>query len=62
VQHDEKRWFRVRAAITHDIQQFVQAANRDEALEVYWGIDITDTGDVVDETVLEIEECEDPVK
>jgi hypothetical protein len=35
---------------------------RDEALEVYWGIDLTDTGDLVDETVLEIEECEDPLK
>jgi len=52
----------VRAAITYDTQHFVQAANRDEALKVYWGIDITDTGDIVDETVLEIEECDAPVK
>jgi hypothetical protein len=62
VQHQEKRWFRVRASIIYDIQHFVQAANRDEAREVYWGIDITDIGEAVDEIFLEIEECEDPVK
>ena len=60
MQHDDKQWFRVRAAITYDIQHFVQAANRDEALKVYWGNDITDTGVLMDETVLDVEECEDP--
>ena len=60
MRHHEKRWFRVHAAITYDTQHFVQAANRDEALEVYWGNDITDTGVLMDETFLDVEDCEDP--
>jgi hypothetical protein len=62
VEHDKKQWFRVRAAVTYDTEHFVQAATRDEALEAYWDTDISDTGALLDETVLEIEECENPVK
>jgi hypothetical protein len=62
VRNDEERWFRVRGAITYETELFVQAATREEAEEVYWGIDDLDTGELLEERLVEVEECEQPLK
>ena len=64
MQDNHKRWFSVRGAVTYETLDFVQAATRDEALKVYWTLDDDelDSGDVMDVTLLEVEECEPPVK
>ena len=60
--HDEERWFRVRGTVTYGTEWFVQAATREEAEEVYWGIDDPATGELLEERLVEVEECEQPLK
>jgi hypothetical protein len=62
VQDNEKRWFSVRAAVTYETLDFVQAATREDALKVYWtlGDDELDSGDVMDVELVEVEECAPP--
>jgi hypothetical protein len=62
VHHDEERWFRVRGTVTYETTLFVQAATREEAENVYWSIDDLDTGELLEEQLVEVEECEQPLK
>jgi hypothetical protein len=57
----EERWFRVRGTVTYETEWFVQATTREEAEQVYLGIDDPATGDVLEERLLEVEECEPPL-
>ena len=60
--HDEERWFRVRGTVTYETELFVQAATQEEAEKVYWDIDDLETGELLDERLVEIEEWEQPLK
>jgi hypothetical protein len=61
VQHKEERWFHVRGTVTYETELVVQAATREQAEEVYWSIDNHNSGDLVEERLLEVEECEPPL-
>ena len=54
-------WFHLRGTVTYETELFVQAATREEAEHVYWGGE-PNPGELCDERLLEIEECEQPLK
>lgn len=57
----DERWFRLRGTVTYATEWFVQAGTREEAEAVYWGIEEPATGDILEERLLEIQNCEPPL-
>jgi hypothetical protein len=62
VQNDEKRWFRVRGTITIKTEAIIRAATREEAEVAYWDVDELDQRELLHDELLEVEECEMPLR